>query len=113
MNMKRDCAHSCEGMCAASARDNSNQFWDIIPRARARRRLRERNLTPARADYPVHGSFSTLLKSFWCKTAQFCVTRRECQMAETPSVDNGAQADENPRKNSLLNYETVALSTEK
>jgi hypothetical protein len=30
-----------------------------------------------------------VVKSFWCKTTQFCVTRRECEMAETPSVGNG------------------------
>jgi hypothetical protein len=39
-----------------------------------------------------------------CKTAQFCATRRESEMAETPSVRNGVQAGENGRKNSLLNY---------
>jgi len=38
-----------------------------------------------------------VVKSFWCMTTQFCVTRRECAMAETPSVGNGAQVDENPR----------------
>jgi len=43
-----------------------------------------------------------VVKSFWCKTTQFCVTRPECEMAETPSVGNGAQADENPRKNVTL-----------
>jgi hypothetical protein len=40
---------------------------------------------------------------FWCKGAQSSETLRECEMAETPNVGNGAQADENPRKNSLLN----------
>ena len=39
-----------------------------------------------------------------CKTAQFCATRRESEMAETPSVRNGVQAGENGRKNSSLNY---------
>jgi hypothetical protein len=33
-------------------------------------------------------------------------------MAETPSVRNAAQASENPRKNSLLNYESPALTAE-
>jgi len=28
-------------------------------------------------------------------------------MAETPSVSNGAQADENGRKNSFLNYKST------
>jgi hypothetical protein len=31
-------------------------------------------------------------------------------MAETPSVSNGAQASENPRKNSFLNYKSAALN---
>jgi hypothetical protein len=48
--------------------------------------------------------------SFLCKTAQFCATRRESEMAETPSIRNGAQARENERKNSFLNYKSVALS---
>jgi hypothetical protein len=33
-------------------------------------------------------------------------------MAETPSIGNGAQADEKPRKNSRLNYESAALPAE-
>jgi hypothetical protein len=33
-------------------------------------------------------------------------------MAETRSIGNGAQADENLRKNSRLNYESAALPTE-
>ena len=33
-------------------------------------------------------------------------------MAKTPSVGNGAQAGENARKNSLLNYESPALTAE-
>jgi hypothetical protein len=32
---------------------------------------------------------------------------RESEMGETPSVGNGAQADENPRKNSRLNYKSA------
>ena len=47
---------------------------------------------------------------FCCKTAQFCVTRCECEMTEIPNIGNDAQADENPRENSLLNYKSVALS---
>ena len=43
------------------------------------------------------------LTIFACKTAQFCVTLRESEMAETPSVSNAAQAGENTRKNSFLN----------
>jgi hypothetical protein len=46
-------------------------------------------------------------KTFCCKTAQFCVTQREPEMAET-SLGNGAQADEKPRKKPLLNYESAA-----
>ena len=44
------------------------------------------------------------------KTAQFCVTLRESEMAETPSVSNAAQAGENTRKNSFLNYKSAALT---
>jgi hypothetical protein len=40
---------------------------------------------------------------FGCKTAQFCATRRESDMAETPSFRNGVQAGENERKKPLLN----------
>jgi len=42
------------------------------------------------------------LEIFRCKTAQFCATRRESEMAETPGIRNGAQARENARKNSFL-----------
>jgi hypothetical protein len=49
---------------------------------------------------------------FGCKTAQFCATRRESDMAETPSFRNGAQAGENERKKALLNYESPALTAE-
>jgi len=45
------------------------------------------------------------LRNFCCKTAQVCATRREYEMAETPSVSNGAQRSENKRKNSFLNYD--------
>jgi hypothetical protein len=45
-----------------------------------------------------------VVKSFGCKTAQFRVTRRECEMAETPSAGKATQAGENARKNSVLNY---------
>jgi hypothetical protein len=48
-------------------------------------------------------AFSYGLRNFCCKTAQVCATRREYEMAETPSVSNGAQRSENKRKNSLLN----------
>jgi hypothetical protein len=44
------------------------------------------------------------------KTAQFCVTRRKHEIAETPSVRNGAQAGENTPKNSFLNYKSAALN---
>jgi hypothetical protein len=43
------------------------------------------------------------LRIFGCKTPQVCVTRREGEMAGTPSVRNDAQASENMRKNPLLN----------
>jgi hypothetical protein len=43
------------------------------------------------------------LKYFWCKTAQFCATQSESEIAETSSVRNGAQRRENPRNNCFLN----------
>jgi hypothetical protein len=43
------------------------------------------------------------LKILACKTAQFCATRRESEMAETPSVRNPVQRGENERKKSFLN----------
>jgi hypothetical protein len=52
------------------------------------------------------------LGNFGCKTAQFCVTQRECRMAELPSVRDDVQRSENERKNSFLNYESPALTAE-
>jgi hypothetical protein len=72
-----------------------------IPRARANA-IRERNLAPTRTLPPFTVAFY-VMTPFCYKTAQFCVTRRESERAETPSVGNGAQTDENPRKKSLLN----------
>jgi hypothetical protein len=46
------------------------------------------------------------------KTAQFCATHRKSEIAETPSVRNKLQRSENLRKNSLLNYESPALTAE-
>jgi len=48
-----------------------------------------------------HGRFNGL-RNFCCKTAQFCATRRESELAGTPSVSSIAQAGENVRKNSFL-----------
>jgi len=45
-------------------------------------------------------------KNFCCKTAQFCATRRESEMAEIPNVSNAAQRNENPRKHAFLNYKS-------
>jgi hypothetical protein len=50
------------------------------------------------------------MKNLCCKTAQLSVTQRECGMAEASSVRNGAQAGENARKKSFLNYKSAALS---
>jgi len=52
------------------------------------------------------------LKLFGRKTAQLSERHCECRMAETPSVSNGAQRCENERKNSVLNYESPALTAE-
>src|SRR5262245_60350763 len=47
-----------------------------------------------------------------CKTAQFYATRCESRMTELPSVSNGVQRSENPRKNSFLNYKSAVLPAE-
>jgi hypothetical protein len=52
------------------------------------------------------------LKIFRGKTAQFYATRCESEIARTPSVRNSAQTAENARKNSVLNYESPALTAE-
>ena len=67
--------------------------------------------THARAGFAFHGLFYGL-RNFRCKTAHFCATRRESETTETPSVSNAAQASENARKNSVLNYKSAALPTE-
>jgi hypothetical protein len=43
---------------------------------------------------------------------QFCATRRKCEMAETPSVCHAVQSGGMTRKNSVLNYESPALTAE-
>jgi hypothetical protein len=43
------------------------------------------------------------LKSFCCKSAQFCVMPCECLSTETPSICDDAQSGENTRKISFLN----------
>src|SRR5438034_10711200 len=53
------------------------------------------------------------VKCFLCKTAQLCATRRESEMAGTPSVRNGAQGCENARKKSFLNYTSSVDSVRK
>jgi hypothetical protein len=52
------------------------------------------------------------LKFFYCKTAQFCVTRCECRMAKSPSIRDAVQSSEITRKNSFFNYESPALTAE-
>jgi len=52
------------------------------------------------------------LRNLGCKTPQLCVTQCECLATETPSVRTTAQAGENERKNSFLNYESPALTAE-
>jgi hypothetical protein len=54
----------------------------------------------------VIGTFTVVFYGsaiFGCKRAQFCATQRESDMAETPSLRNGAQTLENERKNSFSN----------
>ena len=53
----------------------------------------------AREGLAFHGLFYGL-RVFAYKTAQFCETRCEYEMARNASVSNTAQLDENPRKNS-------------
>jgi hypothetical protein len=52
------------------------------------------------------------LTIFSCKTAQLCVTRRESEMTELPSVGNAVQSSEMMRNSLGLNYETAALPAE-
>jgi hypothetical protein len=70
--------------------------------------VRERNALNASEIF--HGLFYGL-RNFGCKMAQFYATRRKSDVAETPSVSNGAQAGENARKNSFLNYKSAALTS--
>jgi hypothetical protein len=54
------------------------------------------------------------LEIFGCKTVQFCVTRRDCGMAETPSVRDDVQRSGNTRENSflkLLHYSVVGFTS--
>ena len=48
------------------------------------------------------------LRNFRCKSTHFCATRRGSETTVTPSVSNAAQADENARKKSFLNYKSAA-----
>ncbi len=52
------------------------------------------------------------LKVFDCKTLQVHVTRCECRSTGTPSIRDGMQRSENARENSVLNYESPALTAE-
>ena len=65
---------------------------------------------------PEPHAFSTVifygLRNSNCKTAQFCATRCESEMAEIPGVRDPMQRGENGRKKPFLNYETVALPAE-
>ena len=64
---------------------------------------------------PKHAKFFTVLfygvRNSYCKNAQFCAMQRESEMTELPSVGNRVQRSENKRKNSFLNYKSVALSS--
>jgi len=42
-------------------------------------------------------------ENFGCKTAQFCATRCESEMTETPGVGNAVQSSETLRNSSGLN----------
>jgi hypothetical protein len=52
------------------------------------------------------------VRIFGCKTAHLSGTQREWLTTETPSIRDAVQASENSRKNSLLNYESPALTAE-
>jgi hypothetical protein len=79
-------------------------------------RFRLRRVNTARKRSEKRTEFFTVvfygLKLFLRKTAQFCATRCESEMAEAPSVRNSAQASENVRKNSFLNYKSATLPAE-
>jgi hypothetical protein len=55
---------------------------------------------------------STVGQDFVCKTVQFCVTRRESETTETPSVSDALQRSENRHKKPFLNYKSAALPAE-
>jgi hypothetical protein len=52
------------------------------------------------------------LTILFCKTTQLCVTLCERYWSRLPSVRNDVQRSEKTRKNSLLNYESPALTAE-
>src|SRR5262245_45868859 len=49
---------------------------------------------------------------FWRQNGTILRNAARIETAETPSVGNGTQANENVRKNSFLNYESPALTAE-
>jgi len=52
------------------------------------------------------------LRIFGCKTLQLCASRCEWHCSRLPSNRNAVQQSENARKNSVLNYESPALTAE-
>jgi hypothetical protein len=71
------------------------------------------NSTLARAEDP--DAFTVVFygsKTFCCKPAQFCAMRCKPHSLGLPMIRNTVQRSENPRKNSLLNYESPALTAE-
>jgi hypothetical protein len=50
--------------------------------------------------------------NFWCKTAQFWATQRECLTTETRSIGNAVQSSENMRNSLGLDYKSAALPAE-
>jgi hypothetical protein len=81
----------------------SNTTPQTIPHARERTQIRGLNNLHARLRGLAFHCLFYGLRIFHCKTAQFCATRRESELLETPGVSDAAQAGENTRKNSFLN----------
>src|SRR5437879_300983 len=52
------------------------------------------------------------LRNFGCTTTQVCVTRRQCYIAEPPSVGDRMQRSGSTCKKSSVNYKSAALPTE-
>jgi len=82
----------------------------VVERYFTRYTVRQTIPRPRSNEHYFHGRFYGL-RNFCCKTAQFCATRRESEMAETPSVSDAAQNSETMCNSLGVNKKSVALSS--